>query len=523
MCGIVGFIGLNSSKIVKQILDKMRYRGYDSCGIAGVLDGKLSLEKTLLEPSSLKDINSWVCVGHTRWATHGEVNIANCHPHVSNGNKIALVHNGIVENYLDLKQGMPGIELNSDTDTEVLVNQIGKFEENNSLLTSIFLTTLKMSGQYAFLLLEDGVDDKIYYAKNGSSLILCRRDRNYFIVSDVSSVIYDEFEYAYLPDGCYGYLELNDYVCELSGLLIELRFKKMKQKSTLYEQGYNHMYGEIMEQKDMISRLWSSINLDDIKKRIISSKEIILIGSGSSYHACLFGKTYIEKYLDIRTTVYLASVFSYEKIIYDKKSTVIVVSQSGETQDVIKSLKNIDTYKIGITNGVHSTIYNLCDYNILMNIGPEIAVASTKSMVASIYILYLIASINRERAVVYSHSSNLNTGISDLLDQENTFSDLDKYNNIITMGKGLDYYACLEGALKIKEITYTMAFGIDSGELKHGTIALIDEDLLTIAVSTNSKTSKLLLSNLEEVKSRGGKHLLLSAFDNVNNIGEDLT
>ena len=501
LCGIIGCISSNAQNLLVDGLLKMEYRGYDSSGLAYVKDYQITTRKTMESPKKLLGDSFSIGIGHTRWATHGEVNLINAHPHLSIDNKIAIVHNGIIENYQALKkQYLNNIILQSETDTEVIVNLIALFYQQESLLSSIQKTINLLQGSYAFLILD--CENNIYYAVKNMPLIL-GKGGGLFVASDVLAFPLSVNEICYLENNSYGKITDN-YKFK--------QYKLFESSPTLKE---NIMLDEIKEIPNTISKISTYFNkenvlLEPIFNLYYRSKTIGLIGCGSSYNACLIAKYLIEKHSDKNVFIYNASEFLFQKD-NNMIDLFFVLSQSGETADSLLAIDKIKDHKIiAITNVVTSTITKKVHYVIDMCAYPEIAVASTKAYAATVFIFYSLIGIGNLELIKQSIYKVLN------LEKEIALL-AKKYRDkkyFIFLGKGIDYFINFENILKIKEVTYSYVNNYLAGELKHGPLALCDENTVVFAINSSSVTNYLFRSNISEVKSRKSEVLIFSGKDN---------
>lgn len=550
MCGIVGYSG--SSKAAPILLDgleKLEYRGYDSAGIA-VMDGsEITVCKVSGRIANLcekidngKEISGTAGIGHTRWATHGAPTDSNAHPHTSNSGKFAVVHNGIIENYIDLRGELieKGFVFESETDTEVVVHLIEMYY-NGDIKKAIIKALSRLNGSYALGVICNECPQKLYVARESSPLILgIGAGENYF-ASDVTALISYTRNVIYLDDGEFAEISPDSVtVFDASGQPIIKKISHISWDIQSAEKGgYEHfMLKEIVEQPRAVkSTIAPRINgnaiiLDDefTCEYLKSIKNIVITACGSAYYAGCAGKYAIEKLCKIPVEVELASELRYSDPLIDENTLVIVLSQSGETADTIAAMKECRTKgakTLAIVNVVGSTIAKQADYTLYTCAGPEIAVATTKGYTTQLAVLYLFALYTAKKLekidqVDYQRLLEeielLPRKIRQTLDMNNSISKFaKKYNahgSMFFIGRNTDYAVALEGALKMKEISYIHAESYAAGELKHGTIALIEEDIPVVALCCNQDVLEKTMSNIVEVKARGAKVLAVGVKDN---------
>ena len=534
MCGIVGYIGKNNNakKVILKGLENLEYRGYDSAGIACNINNEINIQKEKGRISNLKEnINfsekSNIGIGHTRWATHGKANKENAHPHKCG--KITIVHNGIIENYIELKQELSnlGYKFNSDTDTEIACALLDYlYNQTNDIIKSIELFKEKAKGAYAIGLLCDDDLDTLYAIKNKSPLIIgINKDENY-IASDVPAILNFTKDYIILEDG--EFAKINSDSIEVYDKNNKLTDKKVnKFESDLQDiskNGYEHfMLKEINEQPEVAKKMIDEyINKQDINNLIDLSKykNITIVACGSAMHAGLIGKSLIEEYGNIPVNVEIASEFRYKKLFIDKDTLVIAISQSGETADTLEAVKiandkGCDT--LGIVNVFGSSIARNTSKVLYTKAGCEIAVATTKAYFAQATLLSFLAYSLAKNTNDKNKLNEINSFLTDLnklpilmqkvLDNNEEYkeiaNDIYNKNDIFFIGRGIDYSLCMEASLKLKEISYLHSEAYAAGELKHGTISLIDENTPVIGIVTDKDIADKTISNIKEVKSRG--------------------
>ncbi len=524
MCGIIGIIGLNAVQKAFSALKTLEYRGYDSWGLAFPRGSTFYAEKHVGRIGNAKlssSAEAKICLGHTRWATHGRVLERNAHPHISNDGKIAIVHNGIAENFAELKQRLisEGFRFNSDTDSEVIANLIQLNLKGNSFEEAVRLSLLGIEGSYAIAALRIG-EEKIICGRNGSPLVLGlgKGGKEFYVASDATAFIARTNRAVFLNDLemaiVSGTVPLR--VLDVgTGKEKEFAAKELKWSVEQAAKGsYPHfMLKEIFEQPQAL--LAAAEQPPQIISGMVSliknAEKIFLAGCGSSFHACLCGSYLLSSIANVRATPVLASEFFPHKNFFDSKTLVIGISQSGETADLLECLKAAKSKgaKIaGIVNAMDSSVMRLSDAQILLNAGPEICVLSTKSFTSQLAILLLLAHAlaGKEaegKGLIKKTSALVAESLSALEPQMKLLAKkLARSKDIFVIGRQEAYPAALEGALKIKEVSYIHAEGFAGAELKHGTIALIEENTPAIVLSTH-ETRPLTLSNAIEMKSRG--------------------
>lgn len=530
MCGIFGYIGEknNASEIVLSGLKKLEYRGYDSWGIAAQVHKTIEIDKHVgkIGNAVTSDHPSSLAIGHTRWATHGGVTVENAHPHYDCSEKIALLHNGIVENYEDIKNSSLKKQhtFHSQTDTEVVVHLIEELSEENSFEDAVRKAFLQLHGLNAIVVINKN-DNKIIACKNGSPLVVGVGENELFLASDASGIISHTRKLIFLKDDEMAILTDKVTVQSIStGEEIEYEVEEVDWEISNTDLGaFDHyMLKEIYDQEQIIKNM--SMNSTDeiahIAEVIKNARGTFFIGAGTAYYACLMGTYLFSKTAGKHVNTAVASEFNYLEDFLNDKSLVIAFSQSGETIDVIEPLqraKKKGAKIAGIVNSLGSTIYRMADNKVLLNAGPELAVASTKAYTAKLSILLLIvgllsnksdeiqknllrASEEVKRLLLPQSIQNIKSLAQELADAE----------HIYTIGRGISYPSALEAALKIKEVTYIHTEGLAGGELKHGTIALISKGTPCIVFAPNDETYEAIISNATEIKARGGKIIGIS-------------
>lgn len=543
MCGIVGCVGnLNALDFLVDGLKSLEYRGYDSCGVAFYKKDKVEVIKTVGRVKNLENIlpageSCHIGIGHTRWATHGEVSEVNSHPHQSFSKRFTIVHNGVIENFLELKERFfKDKKLTSQTDTEIIVQLIELFSKEGLETKEAFLKTLsKLKGSYALCLLDSLDKDTIYVAKNKSPLLIGLGEGVNYIASDALAMIKYTNKFLEINDLEVVTVKKDSVIIEdmEKNEIIRETFTPNMKYDEIDKGVYDHyMIKEINEQaftiRNIISEYFDGKNISLDKEILSEVKEadrIYIIGCGTSYNAGLVGKEYFEKWAKIPTEVHLASEFAYNLPLLSKKPMFIFLSQSGETADlraVLTKLKATDNnYKfLVLTNVESSTLSRECDYTLLLHAGVEIAVASTKAYTSQIAILsilvYEVARIKgyKLKIDIEKELSVVSNAIGAILDDTKTIKKLAKNlftkRNAFYIGRGADYYSACEAALKLKEVSYIQTEGFAGGELKHGTIALIEEGTPVVAIITNTTLDLNTRSNIMEVKSRGANTLVIT-------------
>ena len=549
MCGIVGYIGKNKcQEVLINGLKELEYRGYDSAGLAYVFNDKLIITKKkgkIIElEKALENHYSNLGIGHTRWATHGVPSEINSHPHKSG--KITIVHNGIIENYASIKEELikEGVTFKSETDTEVaaaLLNNL--YSKTHDMLETMKLFGKKVRGAYALGIINDDDFNTLYAIKKASPLIVGIGKNEKFIASDVPAILKYTNKYTTLNDGDMAIIKTNGInYYDINGKRIDKEIKTFeKELGDSDKHGYEHfMLKEIHEQPEVIKNTISPFLEDGIHSLLDKMPDfskynkIIIVACGSAMHAGLIGKNEIEELANVPVEVEIASEFRYKKLFIDENSLVIAISQSGETADTlaaIKIAKEMKATTLGIINRVDSTIARNTDYVFYTKAGIEKAVATTKAYSAQIAILSLIALniairnklINDiETNSIIENIKTLPTKIENLLTEEKIkeikaiANKLYQKEDMYFIGRNVDYALCMEGALKLKEISYIHSEAYAAGELKHGTISLIEEGTPVISVITDKKIAEKTVSNIKEVKSRGAKTILVTNEENDN-------
>lgn len=547
MCGIVGYIGYRQAyPILINGLKRLEYRGYDSAGCALIHDHKLNVYKTKGKVADLereaegKDTEGRIGIAHTRWATHGVPSVMNAHPHLSLEGDLALVHNGIIENYATLRKNLleKGVTFYGETDTEILVKLIEYIRLNHGcdLLTAVRMALTKAIGAYAIAVIDVNDPDVMIAARKSSPLAIGIGEDNkeFFIASDASPIAEYTKQVTYLKDEEIAVIHrdrplkvitLLDEEVEPDVKLIDLDL------SMLSKGGFPHfMLKEIFDQPDVLRDCMRGRLLPDRivlsavehhTKRLLGARRFVIVSCGTSWHAALIGKQLIESFCDIPVEVEYASEFRYRHTTVGKDDVVIAVSQSGETADTLAAIEKArdkGSFIFGIVNAVGSSIARATDTGIYIHVGPEIGVASTKAFTGQVLVFTMLAlALSNAKGCIDEDNYQGLIGelgaipdkINAVLRQNDSIRDLARTftyaRNFLYLGRGYNYPVALEGALKLKEISYIHAEGYPAAEMKHGPIALVDAELPVVFVATHHKIYKKILSNMMEVKSRGGK------------------
>ncbi|MEK3889426.1 glutamine--fructose-6-phosphate transaminase (isomerizing) [Bacillus sp. FSL K6-3431] len=543
MCGITGYIGATDSKeILLRGLEKLEYRGYDSAGIAVSNENGVHIFK---EKGRIADLRSAVDgeifaqagIGHTRWATHGVPSYINAHPHQSTSGRFTLVHNGVIENYTLIQRDyLQDVEFQSDTDSEAIVHLIAKFADEGLEIEDAFRKTLNLlKGSYAIALLDVETPDIIFIAKNKSPLLVGVGDGFNVVASDAMAMIQVTDTFIELMDKEMVILKKDDIAIKnLQGETVTRAPYKAEIDAGDIEKGtYPHyMLKEIDEQPLVIRKIIQAYQnekgklevADDIKEAMKEADRIYILACGTSYHAGLVGKQFIENMAGIPVEVHVSSEFSYNMPLLSAKPLFIFISQSGETADsraVLVRIKEMGHKALTITNVAGSTLSREADYTMLLHAGPEIAVASTKAYTAQIAVMAILADVTakfRGCNLTFDliHELGIIANAMEMLcDEKEEFEKIASEflpftRNCFFIGRSLDYFVCLEGALKLKEISYIQAEGFAGGELKHGTIALIEEGTPVIALATQENVNWSIRSNVKEVAARGANPCIIS-------------
>lgn len=567
MCGIVGYIGKRQVfPILIKGLKRLEYRGYDSAGVAMINDnGDLSVYKTKGKVADLerfcedKDISGTVGIAHTRWATHGEPSSVNAHPHYSESKNIAIIHNGIIENYADLTKKLvaDGVKFRSDTDTEVIVQLIEYIQtrKNVDLLTAVRFALTQLIGAYAIAVLDKRDKDQIIAARKQSPLVIGIGEDEFFLGSDATPIIEYTDKVVYLDDDNIAVIRrgedlkvvntlndtLNPEICT-----VDLDLGQIEKG------GFPHfMLKEIFEQPECLENcMRGRINVEannvtlsaviDYRRQLLAAKRVIIVACGTSWHAGLIGKQLIESLCRIPVEVEYASEFRYRNPVIDSSDVVIAISQSGETADTLAAVnlaKDNGAFVYGVCNAIGSSIPRDTDTGSYIHVGPEIGVASTKAFTGQVTVLLMLALAlgkekgtitNEQYSKIVSELCTVPEKMKSLLKLNDRISELSKTftyaSNFLYLGRGYNYPVALEGALKLKEISYIHAEGYPAAEMKHGPIALIDSDMPVVVIAPHDEMYQKVLSNIQEIKARKGKVIALvsKGDDTISKIADEV-
>lgn len=547
MCGIIGYIGKrNAVSVVLDGLKRLEYRGYDSAGVAFYREGKIEVKRCKGKISDLNNViesekpSSHTAIGHTRWATHGKPSEDNAHPHRSNG--IVLVHNGIIENYLDLKKKLTeeGYKFTSETDTEVICHLIEKYAKTLSIEEAVKVAVKELHGAYALAVIDEREPGKIVGVKKDSPLVIGLGDSEFFLASDVPAFLSYSRDVMFLDENEMVIITKNGVVLtDLEGAPVKRDIVSVSWSPSMAEKGgYKHfMLKEIYEQPRSVADTLrgrfnpesGKVNIDEFGltiKDLEKIEKVFIAACGTSWHAALIGKYIIEELVRIPVEVDIASEFRYRNPIINKNHLMIVITQSGETADTLaaqRKAKKLGAKCLSICNVVGSSSAREADAVFYTHSGPEIGVASTKAFTTQIVGLYLFAiafasvrnSESEERTRLLLNDLLLLPGLIErILEKDKEIlkiaREFFKSSGFLYLGRGLNYPVALEGALKLKEISYIHAEGYAAGEMKHGPIALVDDALPSVFLAPRGRLYSKILSNIEEVRSRGGKIVVLT-------------
>lgn len=567
MCGIVGYLGNRDAyPILIKGLRRLEYRGYDSAGVAMISDdAQLNVYKTKGKVSDLedfckdKDLSGHVGIAHTRWATHGEPSSRNAHPHYSESKNLAIIHNGIIENYNEIKRNLiaNGVHFRSDTDTEVLIQLIEYVQnkKNLDLLTAVQLSLHQVIGAYAIAILDKKNPNQIIAARKQSPLVVGIGDNEFFLGSDASPIIEYTDKVVYLEDGNIAVMRLGEGLKVVNIFNRELNPEIQTVDLNLGQiekGGFPHfMLKEIFEQPECLRNcMRGRVNVDndkitlsaiiDHKDVLLGAKRVIIVACGTSWHAGLIGKYLIENFCRIPVDVEYASEFRYSNPVVSDSDVVIAISQSGETADTLAAVdiaKKKGAFIYGICNVIGASIPRATDTGSYIHVGPEIGVASTKAFTGQVTVLAMFAlALAKEKNViddkVYSDAIkelwSIPEKMKTVLGLNNRIADLSRIftyaRNFLYLGRGYCYPVALEGALKLKEISYIHAEGYPAAEMKHGPIALIDSDMPVVVIATHNKMYEKILSNIQEIKARHGKVIALvsKGDDTISRIADEV-
>ena len=567
MCGIVGYIGKQEAyPILIKGLRRLEYRGYDSAGVA-LINGssELNVYKTkgkvdnLTEYCHDKDVTGCVGIAHTRWATHGEPSARNAHPHYSQSHNLAIIHNGIIENYADIKAKLvaKGVQFKSDTDTEVLVQLVEYImvKKNLSLLEAVQVSLYQVIGAYAIAIVDKRDPRQIIAARKQSPLVVGIGEDEFFLGSDASPIIEYTDKVVYLEDGNIAVIRLGEdlKVMSILGEEQELKVKKVDiDLGQIEKGGYDHfMLKEIFEQPECLTNcMRGRINVEadhvtlsaliDYRRQLLEAKRIVIVACGTSWHAGLIGKQLIESFCRIPCEVEYASEFRYRNPVVTERDVVIAISQSGETADTLAAIqlaKEKGAFIYGICNAIGSSIPRSTDTGTYIHVGPEIGVASTKAFTGQVTVLTMFAlalgeakgTIDRDEYLKVVRGLNkIPQTIEEVLKTNEKVRDLARTftyaHNFLYLGRGFSYPVALEGALKLKEISYIHAEGYPAAEMKHGPIALIDSDMPVVVIATHNAMYEKVLSNIQEIKARQGRVIALvsKGDDTISKIADEV-
>ena len=552
MCGIVGYIGTKEAyPILIKGLRRLEYRGYDSAGVALINDnGNLNVYKTkgkvdnLTDFCSDKNVTGTIGIAHTRWATHGEPSSINAHPHYSESHNLAIIHNGIIENYAEIKKKLQdkGVHFQSDTDTEVLVQLVEYImvKKQLDLLTAVQVALYQVIGAYAIAIIDKRNPDEIVAARKQSPLVVGIGEDEFFLGSDASPIIEYTDRVVYLEDGNIAVIRRGEdlKVVSILGEEQQLAVKKVDiDLGQIEKGGYPHfMLKEIFEQPECLTNcMRGRINVEadhvtlsaliDYRQQLLNAKRIVIVACGTSWHAGLIGKQMIESLCRIPVEVEYASEFRYRNPVVTKDDVVIAISQSGETADTLAAVqlaKEKGAFIYGICNAIGSSIPRATDTGTYIHVGPEIGVASTKAFTGQVTVLTMFAlalgeakgTIEREEYLrIVKGLSEVPDMIREVLKTNDKVADLARTftyaHNFLYLGRGFSYPVAMEGALKLKEISYIHAEGYPAAEMKHGPIALIDSDMPVVVIATHNDLYEKVRSNIQEIKARQGRVIAL--------------
>ena len=527
MCSIIGYYGKNlAAPILVKGLQKMEYRGYDSVGVATKSNSEILVKKgvgRVIEVNreiQLDNLPGMVGIGHTRWATHGEVSDKNAHPHSSNSGKIAIVHNGIVENYEEIKEMLSsnGFKFQSDTDTEVIANLIQlNFDELKDVKQTIIKTVSELKGHFAFVVIfEDGT---LAAARFHEPLIVGIGKNSHYLSSDVLGFIEKTDDVIYLDNEDFVIINQNGLdISKFDGTEAEYQITKVsKEFADVYKGDYAHFtLKEISEQPTTIIQAGDEKRIDDVTNLISKAKNLYITGSGTSYNAARITKYLFSKYAKLKIEPIISSELPFSPDSIEEDSTLIAISQSGESADVLEAVKiakESNSKILSIVNHLNSSLSQESDAVINLNCGPEIGVAATKSFTSQLAILYKITNLICNQCMNLDWK-NISNGISKVLEDNSKIKelakDLKEVSDIYILGRGIHFPIAKEAALKLKELTYIHAEGIPGGELKHGPLALMDSNVYVIIINPDDSTYQDTLNSANEIKARGAKIIGIS-------------
>jgi glucosamine--fructose-6-phosphate aminotransferase (isomerizing) len=565
MCGIVGYYGKNKNILDTLIsgLKRLEYRGYDSAGVAALTlsgdifsvkeAGKVSNLERSIQSQNVPELKG-IGIAHTRWATHGVPNKENSHPHHSNNKKIFLIHNGIIENYQELKDELvaEGINFYSQTDTEVVANLIQKYYQKD-LKEAVLKAVSRVIGAYSLLIICKDEPNRLIAAKKGSPLVMGIGQEEFLFGSDVSPIISKTKDVIYLEDGELVDIQDGNYeILNLKNQNVSKDIQKIEwDEEAASKEGFDHfLLKEITEQpKVILDSIRGRLVFDegnvkfggliDVMEKIKNVRKVVILGIGTSFYAAKLGELYFEAIARISAKAEMSPEFRYNDTAIDDQTWVIAISQSGETADTIAAIqeaKRKGALVTGIVNTVGSTISRITEAGVYNHIGPEISVASTKAFTSQVLLLLMHAILlGRSRKLGYTDGIELIKAIEELpkmiekvLENSENIKQIAKkyidYENIVYVGRKYNYPVALEGALKLKEISYIHAEGLSGGEFKHGFIALIDEKIPTIAIATKDSIYEKMVSNIQEIRARSGKMITIATIGdkNIQNFSDDI-
>ncbi|MCH7675558.1 glutamine--fructose-6-phosphate transaminase (isomerizing) [candidate division KSB1 bacterium] len=549
MCGIVGYIGnKDATPILLEGLKRLEYRGYDSAGVAVLTNGKITVEKQAGKISALEQslaqnaLSGKLGIAHTRWATHGVPNQTNAHPHTDTTGRIALIHNGIIENYQTIKTKLEsnGYKFSTDTDTEALVNLISEYYQNgNNLDEAVRAALSQVEGTYGIAVISKDDPNTLIAARRGSPLVIGMGENEFFVASDVSAIINHTKDVTYLDDNEIAVITRDKVTIKtIDNLEVDKKIEKIAfDLDKIEKSGYDHfMLKEIMEQPQTIEdamrgRLLSeegTARLGGIRhemESLLYAPQILLSACGTSWHASLIGEYMLEEFARTPVEVEYASEFRYRDPIIERGAVMFVISQSGETADTLAAMKEAKrkgAKVFGICNVVGSTIARESDSGVYLHAGPEIGVASTKAFTSQVMVLSLLSllmarmrNLGASKGIdIVNEMKALPQKVEKILQTHELIKEIAKEyhqsQNFLYLGRGYNFPVALEGALKLKEISYIHAEGYPAAEMKHGPIALIDENMPVVFIATKDSTYEKITSNIEEVKARSGRIIAIA-------------
>lgn len=560
MCGIIGYVGMENKamEVILEGLSKLEYRGYDSAGLALIENGKLFIEKKSGKLQNLKKAlegkkeEACIGIGHTRWATHGNPTDENSHPHFSQNKKVAVVHNGIIENYIELRDQLEkeGVIFTSQTDSEVVAHLFAKFYDGDMIKTLMKVKSI-IRGSYALGIIDVENPEKLVCTRKESPLIIGIGKNNNFIASDVPAILKYTRDVIFLENDEIGLIEKDKVtIFNKDGKVINKDIVTVEwDTEQASKNGYDHfMLKEIFEQPEVVNKTLSRYVKDGNvyfgkefeKINFKKIKNIVIVACGTAYHAGLQGAYFLKNLAGIKVDIDVASEFRYSDPFIDEETLAIFISQSGETLDTLMAMKlakEKGATTLAITNILGSTISRESDIVLYTMAGPEISVASTKAYTAQVIIMYLFAlylglkdgKLNRDNfekhiEKIANFPEVIETALSNNKEIHNLAKKVKNYKNGFYIGRGIDEKVAREGSLKLKEVTYIHTEAIAAGELKHGTIALIEPETLIVVVATQENLIEKLISNIKEIKARGGYVLAVTKenYPEVATVADDV-